>query len=341
MPDDLKPKHDKFTAKVVSDPAKPQNTLLLQGFLGASSQPDYTRVYADLSLDSYVDVANADIIHIEPVPPAQSPMGGSYLWVKKDADVFPGTGTSSASAKAKFLTGAITAEAAASVQPAAPVQPLPITNPVVACHPTIVVKACPTTTFEFCPTRLCPVTIPPQCFPQTSICPTRLAVCVGATGFACVIPDPTIQQQTPQAQFAGAQAAQPQLVQPVSLLPEAACVTTAVAICVTRVGCPTPVNQCPSIGGFHCASVNNFQCPSVAGFECPTVNSFHCPSVAGFQCPSVASFQCPSVDNFHCPVTVSGVGCPVSHACTGTLPQAQLVCPRPTLDCPTNASIRC
>lgn len=123
MPDDLKPKHDKFTAKVVSDPAKPQNTLLLQGFLGASSQPDYTRVYADLSLDSYVDVANADIIHIEPVPPAQSPMGGSYLWVKKDADVFPGTGTSSASAKAKFLTGAITAEAAASVQPAAQSNP--------------------------------------------------------------------------------------------------------------------------------------------------------------------------------------------------------------------------
>ncbi len=55
MPDELKPKLDDFTAKVVSDPAKPQETLLLQGFLGASSQPDHTRVYSDLTLDSCVE----------------------------------------------------------------------------------------------------------------------------------------------------------------------------------------------------------------------------------------------------------------------------------------------
>jgi hypothetical protein len=48
MPEDLKPKHDEFTAKVVNDPAKPQDSLLLQGFLGASSEPEHTRVYADM-----------------------------------------------------------------------------------------------------------------------------------------------------------------------------------------------------------------------------------------------------------------------------------------------------
>ena len=31
MPEDLKPRLDEFTAKVVNDPAKPQGTLLLQG----------------------------------------------------------------------------------------------------------------------------------------------------------------------------------------------------------------------------------------------------------------------------------------------------------------------
>ena len=111
MSEELKPKLDDFTAKVVADPAKPQETLLLQGFLGASSQPDHTRVYSDLTLVSYVDVANADIVHVEQLPRDQSPLGGSYLWVKKQADVLPGTGTGELGAKAKFLQGPIVAEA--------------------------------------------------------------------------------------------------------------------------------------------------------------------------------------------------------------------------------------
>ena len=68
VPEDSKKKFDAFIAKVVNDPAKPPETLLIQGFLGASSEADHTRVYADVTLDSYVDVANADIIHMEPLP---------------------------------------------------------------------------------------------------------------------------------------------------------------------------------------------------------------------------------------------------------------------------------
>ena len=160
MSDELKPKLDDFTAKVVNDPAKPQDTLLLQGFLGASSQPDHTRVYSDLTLSSYVDVANADIIHIEPMPKEQSPMGGSYLWVRKEAEVLPAAAPGAVSAKAKFLQGPIASEAAGVAAPAK----LPVTVPVVACHPTIVLQEC-------FPTRF------PQCFVTRIVCPTRPVVC--------------------------------------------------------------------------------------------------------------------------------------------------------------------
>ena len=62
-----KPKLDDFITKVVTDPSQPQETLSLQGFLGGSSEPDHTRVYSDMMLKSYVDIANSDIIHTEPL----------------------------------------------------------------------------------------------------------------------------------------------------------------------------------------------------------------------------------------------------------------------------------
>ena len=78
---------DAFTAKVVPDPKNPGESLLLTGFLGASTESKQTRIYWDPSLSSYVDVDNANIIHSEPLPKEQSPLGGSYIWVKRSAEV--------------------------------------------------------------------------------------------------------------------------------------------------------------------------------------------------------------------------------------------------------------
>ncbi len=272
MPEDLKPRLDEFTAKVVNDPAKPQGTLLLQGFLGASSLPDHTRVYSDLTLKSYVDVANADIIHIEPMPKEQSPMGGSYLWVKQDADVLPGTPTGPGTAKAKFLEGPIAAEGAGAPKPG----PSPhITVPIVACHPTIVLPAC----------------------------------AVG-TAAACQIPNPTINEVTPQVQQAGQAAAQFGIeARPHTSGPE--CRTQEVSVCIL---CPTKDKPCPTVVGPHCPTV---ACQQAA--VAPTV-SF----CSVFCAPSQIAIHCvPHTPN--CPQVVAHQTAVIT--CQRTFEQSVCVCP--------------
>ncbi|MGA7341849.1 MAG: hypothetical protein WBX18_14695 [Terracidiphilus sp.] len=109
---------DEFTAKVVPDPKNPGKALCLTGFLGAASEPDQTRIYWDPSLTSYVDVANADILHSEPLPAAQSPLGGSILWVSSSAEVTAGS-SGGQSAKGKFFEGPVMSAYGAGFGPAA------------------------------------------------------------------------------------------------------------------------------------------------------------------------------------------------------------------------------
>jgi hypothetical protein len=97
-------KLDEFVAKVVPDPTKPGETLLLTGFLGASPEPRHTRIYWDASLSSYADINSTDIIHTEPLPKGQSPLGGAYVWVKRSAEVTIGS-AGSPTAKGKFFEG--------------------------------------------------------------------------------------------------------------------------------------------------------------------------------------------------------------------------------------------
>jgi len=101
------PRLDEFTAKAVRDPKNPGEVLLVTGFLGASSEPKHTRIYWDASLGTYVDVKTTDISHTEPLPKEQSPLGGSYIWLKRDAEVYFGAGGQSA--KGKFFEGPLMA----------------------------------------------------------------------------------------------------------------------------------------------------------------------------------------------------------------------------------------
>ena len=97
---------DEFTSKVVPDPKNPGKVLCLKGFLGAASEPDQTRIYWDTSLSSYVDVATVDILHAEPLPKEQSPLGGSVLWVSSSAEVTTGS-AGGQSTKGKFFEGPV------------------------------------------------------------------------------------------------------------------------------------------------------------------------------------------------------------------------------------------
>ena len=45
-----------FVSKLVTDPKQPPNTLLLTGFLGASSEDGHRRLYFDAQLADYVEI---------------------------------------------------------------------------------------------------------------------------------------------------------------------------------------------------------------------------------------------------------------------------------------------
>jgi hypothetical protein len=86
-------------------PEKSGRILALDGVLGASTDSKQTRIYWDPSLSSYADIDTADIIHAEPLPKEQSPLGGSYIWVKRSAEVSVSAGGQTT--KGKFFQGPV------------------------------------------------------------------------------------------------------------------------------------------------------------------------------------------------------------------------------------------
>ena len=51
-----------FVAKIVKDPKNPPATVMLTGFLGASSEPEHTRLYFDPHLSTYVEIPDDAIL---------------------------------------------------------------------------------------------------------------------------------------------------------------------------------------------------------------------------------------------------------------------------------------
>jgi len=98
------PKRDAFVSEVVKDLNAPPDALLLSGFIGDSPEPGHTRLYFDPQLRGYVDIPNDAILHSRPIPETASPLGGSYLWIKSDAELIHHATTRF---KARFLEGRI------------------------------------------------------------------------------------------------------------------------------------------------------------------------------------------------------------------------------------------
>ncbi len=78
---------DEFVYHVVKDPSDPPDTLLLVGFVGKSENVDCVRVYMDVMLAAYVDIPKSAVLHGQRIPESQSPLGGWYVWVKRDLDL--------------------------------------------------------------------------------------------------------------------------------------------------------------------------------------------------------------------------------------------------------------
>ncbi|MCB1035935.1 MAG: hypothetical protein KDD47_19090 [Acidobacteria bacterium] len=79
-----------FVAEVVKDPQAPPDALLLAGFLGTSSEEAHCRLYLDAQLSDYVEIPEEAVLYSQSLPKDSSPLGGTYLWIARDAEVVHG-----------------------------------------------------------------------------------------------------------------------------------------------------------------------------------------------------------------------------------------------------------
>ena len=113
---------DDLIARLVKDPNNPPGLLLLSGYLGASSEEGHVRLYLDEELSRYVEIPKDAIRHAQELSPEQSPLGGSLVWVAREAELMHGRAGAKPGA-ASFLEGWLTdeyMEVAAAFPPAKP-----------------------------------------------------------------------------------------------------------------------------------------------------------------------------------------------------------------------------
>src|SRR5579863_3140787 len=100
------PRLDEFVSKIVTDPKQPPNVLSLFGYLGASSQAAHIRLYFDPQLSDWIDIPEDAILFSQAIHKEQSPLGGSLVWIMRDAEVIHAA-VGAGQLKAKFLEGRI------------------------------------------------------------------------------------------------------------------------------------------------------------------------------------------------------------------------------------------
>lgn len=80
---------DDFVGAVHADPAKVEARKLISGFVGHGDGDGKLRVYSDPSLSQWTEISASDVVHSRPI--ADSPLGGSHIWLKSGAELKPGS----------------------------------------------------------------------------------------------------------------------------------------------------------------------------------------------------------------------------------------------------------
>jgi hypothetical protein len=122
-------RYDDFIGNVHADPANPQATILLSGFIGRGAAEGTARIYPDPSLGTWYDVPEADILHTLAIPGA--PLGGSYVWIKSSAQIKPGSASAAGAGGAPAAAGAPAGQAGAQAAGGAGLGGVLQTNPIV------------------------------------------------------------------------------------------------------------------------------------------------------------------------------------------------------------------
>jgi hypothetical protein len=341
--DKSKVRYDDFISAVQPDPAKPESTIMLSGFVGHG--PDgHARVYPDPTLGTWYDVPEDDILHSLPI--ADSKLGGSHIWVRASAQITPGSAAPAATAPAQPQAAA------------AGIQPTPATHCFVCDPPMAAAGAAPGMvptvwcTWVGCPQHGAVGAAPPSlwcsivgCNPPTNGCAAGPAPAMAAaapaagglpqTSFLCTQGLATFCGCTPGIDCAA---------------PPPGGLQTQAPICAQ--GFPT----------FSCQTLN-FACHTVACGFMPAGNGVltpfgrmaapaqmtaaFCTMVPACQpTPATICFVCPPItkDCTHqpaCPPPTHAINCPSQPVVCNTMPTPQthcFICPPPQthqLHCPT------
>lgn len=100
---DLEP--DSLPGELVRVPQSVPELRVLRGWVGRSAYAEKVRVYLTPSLDTWVEVAGADVVHRLRAPLGGG-LGGSLVWVRADAELATGQ-TDSAEAAGELGEDAI------------------------------------------------------------------------------------------------------------------------------------------------------------------------------------------------------------------------------------------
>lgn len=76
-----------FVERLVDDPATPPATVLFVGFPGDPSEPEHARFYVDPALSAFVEVPISFVLHTRDLPASQAPLGGQFVWLRREEDV--------------------------------------------------------------------------------------------------------------------------------------------------------------------------------------------------------------------------------------------------------------
>lgn len=171
---------EKFAA--ASPKGDPSDVVKLQGYVGPGDDADHIRLYPSLDdLSEHLEIAKADIVHHADAPESVLPHGGTFVWVKKGANVALHR-TQKTRTTADMISGAIS-DANLSARVAAPMRASELT-------------AVPVTELDICTDRICDITDRPTACFRTECGPcdvtkfrtcknTCLGTCLGTCDATC------------------------------------------------------------------------------------------------------------------------------------------------------------
>jgi len=325
----MTPHMDDFVAKIVTDPKNPPNTLLLKGYIGASSEEGYIRLYLDTELSDYVEIPEAAILYSLEIPKEKSPIGGSYLWIQRDATVIHGPIVAERRS-ASFLEGRIMGNLGHGA-------PVPLLNTLSGPGCGTIIDGC-TDVGPKCPTSV-GKTCPDPCTGSGPVCTQSGPNCQTLAGHAGC---------TSSGVHCPTQAGNPSCTQSGPSCPTKAGNATCVDPACTSNGpnCPTtPLYtcsgpNCPTTPDATCCGPTcpTFPANTCSGPRCPTVSpNATCPAPActqsGPNCQTLAGQAGCTSSGIHCPTASGHATCPAPH-CTVSGPlcttKSDPACPFPT-----------